>query len=122
VAKVTGDIQHIAGKDNVVADTLSRPPQVAARVATVAAMPQTLDYAAIAKAQQNYPSIQAAGDSSLNLQLVPFGTIWVLCDTKGHHPCPVIPLGHHRQVFHAFYGMAHPGAKATRRIMILRVV
>ena len=46
----------------------------------------------------------------------------VLCDNKGRHPRPVIPLGHHRQVFDAFHGMAHPGAKATRRIMNQRVV
>ena len=34
----------------------------------------------------------------------------------------MIPVGHHRQVFDAFHGMAHPGAKATRRIMAERVV
>ncbi len=44
----TGDIRNIAGQDNVVADTLSRPPQAGATVAAVAATPQTLDYAAIA--------------------------------------------------------------------------
>ena len=122
VAEFTGDIRHIAGQDNVVADTLSRPPQAGATVAAVAATPQTLDYAAIAEAQRDCPSIQAAGDSSLSLQLVPFGTVRVLCDTKGRHPRPVIPLGHRRQVFDAFHGMAHPGAKATRRLMNQRVV
>ena len=80
------------------ANTLSRPPQAGATVAAVAATPQTLDYAAIAEAQRDCPSIQAAGDSSLSLQLVPFGTVRVLCDNKGHHPRPVIPLGHRRQV------------------------
>jgi cleavage and polyadenylation specificity factor subunit 1 len=99
VAEFTGDIRHIAGQDNVVADTLSRPPQAGA---TVAATPQTLDYAAIAEAQRDCPSIQAAGDSSLSLQLVPFGTVRVLCDNKGRHPRPVIPLGHRRQVFDAY--------------------
>jgi len=33
----------------------------------------------------------------------------------------VIPLGHRRQVFDAFHGMAHPGARATKRIMGQRV-
>jgi hypothetical protein len=46
----------------------------------------------------------------------------VLCDTKGRHPRPVIPVGHRLQVFDAFHGMAHPGAKAARRIMNHRVV
>ena len=49
VAEFTGDIRHIAGQDNMVADTLSRPPQAGATVAAVAATPQTLDYAAIAR-------------------------------------------------------------------------
>jgi len=85
VAEFTGDIRHIAGQDNVVADTLSRPPRAGTTIAAVAATRQTLDYAAIAEAQRDCPSIQAAGDSSLTLQLVPFGTVHVLCDTQGCH-------------------------------------
>jgi transposase InsO family protein len=123
IAEFTSDIRHIAGLDNVVADTLSRPPQPATGVvAAVAAAPQTLDYTAIAAAQRDCPSIQAAQDSSLTLQLVPFGPVRVLCDTKGKHPRPVIPLGYRRQVFAAFHEQAHPGAKATRRMMKERVV
>ncbi len=67
MAEFTGDIRHIAGQDNVVADTLSRPPQAGATVAAVAATPQMLDYAAIAEAQRDCPSIQAAGDSFSSL-------------------------------------------------------
>ncbi len=94
--------------DKVVADTLSRPPQPAAGVvAAMAAAPQALDYTAIAAAQRDCPSIQAAQDSSLTLQLVPFGPVRVLCDTKGKHPRPVIPLGYRRQVFAAFHEQAH---------------
>jgi len=109
VAEFTGDIWHIAVQDNMVADTLSRPPQAGATVPAVAATPQTLDYAAIAEAQRDFPSMQAAGDSSLTLQLVPFGTVRVLCETKGCQPRPVISLGHRRWVYHAFHRMAHPG-------------
>jgi len=78
VAEFTDDIRHIAGQDNVVADMLSRPPQATTTIAAVAATTQTLDYSAIAQAQRDCPSIQAAGDSSLTLQLVPFGTVRVL--------------------------------------------
>jgi len=58
----------------------------------VAATTQTLDYPAIAEAQRDCPSIQAAGDSSLTLQLIPSSTVRVLCNTKGRHLRPVIPL------------------------------
>jgi hypothetical protein len=50
VAEFTGDIRHIAGEDNMVADTLSRPPQAATTIAAVVATAQMLDYAAIAEA------------------------------------------------------------------------
>jgi hypothetical protein len=123
VVEFTSDIRHTAGLANVVADTLSRTPQpVAATVAAVAAAPQQLDYTAIAEAQRCCPSIPAASDTNLNLQLVPFGPICVLCDTKRCHPRLVIPLGHRRIVFNAFHTMAHPDTKATRRVMSERVV
>jgi cleavage and polyadenylation specificity factor subunit 1 len=122
ISEFTNDIRHVAGIDNVVADTMSRPPQAAEIVAAVAATPQSLDYAAIAEAQRSCPSIETARDTSLSLQLIPFGPVRVLCDTKGKHPRPVIPLGYRRQVFDAFHQQAHPGAKATRRLMRDRVV
>ncbi len=124
IAEFTSDIRHVAGAENVVADTLSRPPQAAAgTVAAVAAAPESLDYTAIAEAQRDCPSIVAASDTSLSLKLVTFpGPVRVLCDTKGQQPRPVIPLGYRRRVFTAFHGQAHPGAKATRRLMSERVV
>ena len=123
MAEFTGNIiLHIAVLDNVVADTLSHPPQSAGIVAAVAATPQALDYTAIAKAQRDCPSIQAGGDSSLTSQLIPFGTIRVLCNTSGCYPRPIIPLGHHRQVFDAFHSVAHPRARGPRRILNERVV
>ncbi len=62
ISEFTNDIRHVAGTDNVVADTMSRPPQEAGMVAAVAATPQSLDYAAIAEAQRSCPSIETARD------------------------------------------------------------
>ena len=70
-------------RDRILADMLSTPPQAAGKVAAVATSPQTLDYTAIAKAQPDCPSIQAAGDSSHSIQLIHFGTVRLLCDTRG---------------------------------------
>jgi hypothetical protein len=65
VAEFTGDIRHIAGQDNVVADTLSRPPQAATTVPAVAATAQTLDNAAIAEAlPSRQPGTPASPSSS----------------------------------------------------------
>ena len=51
--RVTSDIRHIEGTDNVVVDMVSKLPP--AGVATVATVPQTLDYAAVATAQRDCP-------------------------------------------------------------------
>ena len=66
--------------------------------------------------------MQAARDSCLQLQLVPFGPIRVLCDTSKRHPQPVIPLDHRRRIFGAFHSLAHNGARATKRLMKERVM
>ena len=86
------------------------------------ATPQTLDYTAITEAQRDCPSIQAAGDSSITSQLIPFGNIRVLCDTSSRYLRQIIHLGHCRQVLDAFHGVSQPWAGATRRIMTERVV
>jgi hypothetical protein len=60
VAEFTTDIRHILGSENIVADTLSRPPPAAIpaaatggpAVAAVAASPVSLDYARIAANQR----------------------------------------------------------------------
>ncbi len=94
----TADICHIAGSENVVADTLSRPPPSAAAnvkepsgslaaawqggkpessspsmgqpsVCAVSAIPQKLDFAAIAEHQKTcQATLQASKSSSLQLQ------------------------------------------------------
>ena len=42
-------------------------------------------------------------------------------DTSGPHPRPLIPAAHCRQLFTAFHSLAHPGTKATGRLMGSRV-
>ena len=82
-----------------------------------AAAPETLDYAALTAAEQNCLSINAAKDASLALKLVCFGEFHILCDVSMQQPRPVIPLDHCWKVFAGFLDMAHPGAKATKRLM-----
>ncbi|MBX9657126.1 MAG: DDE-type integrase/transposase/recombinase [Nitrospiraceae bacterium] len=122
IAEFTSDIRHISGVSNVVADTLSRPPQEVPLAAAVCVAPTALDYTAIAAAQRTCPSMQEAKDSILQLQLVPFGTIRVICDVSRQHPQPVIPSDHRRRVFDAFHSLARNGTRVTKRLMKERVI
>jgi len=66
--------------------------------------------------------VEAAKESSLQLQLVKFGDIRVLCDVRLAQPRPVIPIAHRQAVFAAFHQLAHPGIRATRRLLAARVI
>jgi len=118
LAEFTSDIRHISGVDNVVADTLSRPP--AGEIKVITAIPVQVDYEAIAEAQRPCPETVAAGITSTTLQQVQFGGTQLLCDTSGPHPRP-IPAAHCPQLFTTFHSLAHPGTKATGRLMGNRV-
>ena len=76
ISEFTTDIRHIQGKDNPVADLLSR--------ATLANIQLGIDYNAMAMAQKQDPEIQAyhTASSSLKLEDIPFGAdgTTLLCD------------------------------------------
>jgi hypothetical protein len=90
VAEFTSDIRHISGVDNVVADTLSRPP--AQQINTVAAAPVQVDYQAIADVQRACPDTTKAARTSNTLQKVKFTNVELLCNTSGPQPRPYIPV------------------------------
>ena len=119
VAEFTNDIRHISGADNIVADTLSRPPT--SEVNAVAAAAAQLDYAAIAASQHSCADTRAAKEASTTLRPVRFSGVELLSDTSGPSPRPLIPAAHRRQVFDAFHSLGHPGVKATGRVIGARV-
>ena len=54
--------------------------------------------------------------------MVEFGPYKLLADTSGDCLRQLIPAAYHGQVFDAFHGTAHPGARATKRLIGQRVV
>ena len=106
------DVIHIAGKDNVVADTLSRSSQLMSLESTTS---QPLDLCAIANAQlssgDDYSSFTPFDVGSKNP---------VFCETSQPNPRPVVPESLRQPVFFALHSLSHPGIKASIRLICSR--
>ena len=110
-------IQHIAGKDNITADWLSRT--------TIDSVHLAIDPAALAAAQSTSDDIRAARTavSSLKLEEVAYpGGLTLVCDTSLGFPRPVVPPEFRRDVFDVLHGLSHPGIRATTQLVQQRYV
>jgi hypothetical protein len=150
VAEFTNDIRHVPGVDNVVADNLSRPPPASPAasvkvpsgspaagsqaatcgkqvgevkaVSAVAASGTVLDWPGIAARQRVCPATQKALSSSLQLEERPIHGVALLCYVSRGTVRPLIPIEDRRAVFWAVHSLAHPGIRASRRLMSSRFV
>ena len=108
-------MRHIAGKDNNVANALSRTP-----VHTVSTQVGT-DYAAMATAQQQDDEMKAyrTAITGLVLEDVKFGptNTTLLCDVLSGQPRPIVPSSWRRKVFEAVHNLSHPSIRATRTLI-----
>ena len=142
ISEYTTDIQHVTGKDNVVADTLSRAPihpvntpdfQTAASYQMpgflfepVNAIKPGLDYRTMATDQQNDPDSQnyRTAISNLRLEDVPFenGAFTLLCDVSTGVARPIVPETWRKQVFDTVHSLSHPGARTTKKLVSSKFV
>lgn len=116
IAQFSTDIRHIAGKDNVVADTLSRVEELQSPV----------DLAVIAEAQTSDPELAEymGENSSLRIEklTVPGSHIQLYCDVSTMTPRPFVPQPLRRQVFESLHSLSHPGANASAKLVAQRYV
>ena len=117
ISQFTADIQHISGVDNTVADALSRINAITCQ--------SGIDLKRMAELQRNDPEVQQTITStSLCVRPMPLpdsdGTI--LCDTSLASPRPVVPSCMRRTVFDVLHGLAHPGIRASVRLITQRFV
>lgn len=122
VSQFTTDIRHVSGKDNVVADALSR-----VEINSVTSPPFTtpLDYEQIAISQKDDPELsKLQKSSSLVFQEIPLpasdGTI--LCDVSTGNSRPYVPERFRHAVFNALHNLSHPGIRATQRLLTDRFI
>nr|CAB3249677.1 uncharacterized protein zf(cchc)-26 [Phallusia mammillata] len=119
ISEFTTDVRHIEGKQNHVADALSRGSIDAVR------LPLDLDYSALAAAQVA-PEVQAYRTAVTNLklediQINPSGTT-ILCDVSSGSPRPIVPTSWQRKVFDIIHGLSHPSIRSTRKLVASKFV
>jgi cleavage and polyadenylation specificity factor subunit 1 len=132
IAEFNITLRHISGASNVVADTLSRPPQhPAAAVAAVShaqspsppAAATPVDIRDLAAAQLTCDDCRRARTSAaLRVQTAVLDNSTVLVDTSSGVFRPLVPAAYRRRIFEAIHNVAHPGLRATKRLISSRFV
>lgn len=108
IGQYTTDIRHIHGKDNVVADALSRIQAVN--------MPQCFDFKMLAEEQKSDVELKSILDnksSALELKLMKNDGYEIYCDTSSHTIRPYLTPSFRRLVFDTLHELSHPGVKGT---------
>lgn len=116
ISQFTTDIQYVAGKDNVVADALSRIEAVSSKI----------NYDELACSQETDLELQGLLDrgSSLKLQKVktPFSDRELYCDVSTGKARPYVTAPLRKLIFVAMHRLSHPGTRATIKLLTERFV
>lgn len=117
ISQFTSDIKYVSGKQNVVADTLSRIESIAVHI----------DYEALARSQDSDPELQELlqhKDTALALEKLKMtdSDADIICDMSTNRPRPYITPKFRKPIFNILHGLSHPGTKATVRLISERFV
>jgi len=116
IGQLTTDIRHISGAENVVADALSR----------VEELESSIDYRALAVAQEQDPELRELrqGTTSLQLKLVqiPGTNTPITCDVSTTAARPFVTHQFRKAAFNSVHRLSHPGVKATVKLATQRFV
>jgi hypothetical protein len=118
ISQYTTDIRHIPGKDNIVADLLSRIESVNC---------EQINFEELAQNQKNDNELKSflkSNDSTLQLKLIklPNTSSSVYCDVSTKHVRPFISKKCRQQIFNSVHNLAHPGRKSSTKQIIERFV
>ena len=119
IAQFTSDIRHIPGEYNLVADLLSRPPDV--NSVSEDEPKFNLDEATFIKEQSTDNDLKlflTKENSTLNLQKIQN----IYCDVSHNKSRPFVPISMRKSVFDNFHNLAHPGIARTLKLISERYV
>jgi len=116
IGQFSTDIRHVKGEQNIVADALSR----------IETISSTIDYTALAQAQQEDTEIKnyLDGQSPLTLKLVttPGTQAQVYCDISTTKMRPFITKAFRKAAFDTVHQQSHPGANVSVKLATERFV
>lgn len=123
ISQFTSSIRHVHGKNNTVADALSRIETNS----LISNKPPVVDFPAMATAQVEDPQIralQSSSSSSLVVEAVPLAnsSTPLYCDISTGFQRPLVSLAWRRTVFDSLHGLSHPGIRATQKLLTSRFV
>lgn len=108
IAQFSTNIKHIAGKDNVVADSLSRIESIS--------LPVIVSLEDLATRQKDDEELKSLfSDTSLKLQrlILSGSTSPIYCDCSTVNIRPYIPQVLRRRIFDVVHGLSHPSGRST---------
>jgi len=117
INEYVSDIVHVAGRDNVVADALSRPQpeSLIAHTESLSSQPSNetpIDLISIAKAQSS-----STEDFSIYTPYTLESNLKLYCECSSPNPRPVVPLSLRKAIFDSLHELSHSGPKASTRLV-----
>ena len=111
IAETCCTIEYLPGKQNAVADALSR--------VEISTIQLGVDYEELSAAQQSDPETDAAKSSITNLRwrTIKIGNAQLLCDTSTGRPRPFVPKSFRRRIFDMIHSLSHPSIRATVQLV-----
>lgn len=107
LAEFSTDIQHVSGSVNIPGDALSR-------LAAVSSSDVSLEK--LAKQQKGDQELQTLQSSSTAFYF-PNHNVEVTCNISTSRQRPFVPLGLRCQAFVSLHSLAHPGIKASQKLV-----
>lgn len=121
ISEYTSDIRFIKGKNNNVADALSR---ITVNHCNTERLP--IDFKGLAAAQNDDQELQHLRSTTTALVLeeikIPECDQTLVCDLSTGRPRPYVPTRFRQVVFDALHSLSHPGIRASQHLVSSRFV
>lgn len=112
ISQFSSEIVYIPGEENVVADALSRTHADA--ISTQDILQEIVE---AQKSDSELETLMDNSDSTFTLQLMKFPEFAIWAETSTGRHRPFVPEHLRRRIFSLLHNLAHPGVKASRRLV-----